>query len=83
MKTCTYCGSNRKIVDDHIRAKIKGGISTTNACHVCNSSKKDKSLSEWFRWLKKNDKYSLNKIVDYHSGKRSDISQKVHNVRDE
>ena len=83
MEFCSYCGSNRIIVDEHIIAKVKGGVSTIPACSACNSSKGKKSVTEWFRWLKDNDTYRWKRIVDYHSGRRSDISQKVHSVRDE
>lgn len=80
---CQYCGSKWNIQDDHVRAKSKGGVSTLPVCQKCNSSKGDKALMEWFRWLKRNDKYRWNRIVDYHHGCRSTISQKVHIVRDE
>ncbi len=80
---CTYCGSTRKIQDDHIRAKTKGGVCTTEACATCNQSKGDKPLMEWLRWVKLNDAYRWNRIENYNYGKRNVIANKVQRIRDE
>ena len=81
--SCTYCGSNRNIQDDHIRAQSKGGVSTTEACATCNQSKGDKPLMEWLRWLKKNDPYRWNRIKNYNFGKKNLIAIKIQKIRDE
>ncbi|MBE0674960.1 MAG: hypothetical protein IH591_09895 [Bacteroidales bacterium] len=83
MEICSYCGSNRIIVNDHKIAKINGGVSTIPACSTCNSSKGKKAVMEWFRWLKANDWYRWNRIAKFHARRRGYISQKVHTVRDE
>lgn len=83
MEVCSYCGSNRIIVDDHKFAKNNGRFSTIPAFSTLNSSKGKKAVMEWFRWLKANDLYRWNRIVEFHSRRRSDISQKVHNLIDE
>lgn len=79
---CTYCGSSRNIQADHIKAKTKGGKTTTPACSFCNQSKGVKSLLSWLRWIKQNNYYRWNRIKEYHKGKKNSISQLVHKVRD-
>lgn len=48
---CVYCGDTEKLSLDHVVPRSKGGCdSETNlvtACQPCNSSKKDRDLSEW------------------------------------
>lgn len=83
MKQCTYCGSSRNMQDDHIRAKAKGGSTTTPACAKCNQSKGSKALMEWLRWIKKNNSYRWKKIVDFHFRKRGLISTKVRTIKNE
>jgi len=83
MELCYYCGSHLKIHQEHIMAKSKGGVKTIPACAKCNQSKGPKALMEWLRWIKVNDKYRWSRIQKYHFDKKSDISQKVHIVRDE
>ncbi|MCT4587258.1 MAG: HNH endonuclease [Carboxylicivirga sp.] len=80
---CTYCGSSRNIQDDHIIAQSKGGVATTEACAACNQSKSDKPLMEWLRWVKENDSYRWNRIVDHNYRKKSTIAQKIQKIRDE
>ena len=80
---CTYCGSTKKIQNDHIIAQTKGGVTTTEACAKCNQSKGDKPLMEWLRWLKKNNKYRWERVKRYNTGKISTIALKVQKVRDE
>jgi 5-methylcytosine-specific restriction endonuclease McrA len=83
MPECIYCGSTWHIEEDHVRAKTKGGKYTLVACRACNRSKGNKPLMQWFRWLKKNDYYRWKRIVDYNYGRKNEIAQKVHIVRDE
>jgi 5-methylcytosine-specific restriction endonuclease McrA len=83
MGICTYCGSSWNTEDDHIKAKSKGGVSTTPACKACNTSKGSKGLMEWLRWVKKNDVYRWNRIERKNHNGKSEIAQKVHIVRDE
>lgn len=80
---CTYCGSTWTPTQDHVRAKIKGGITTVPACKRCNSSKGDKQLMQWLRWLKKNDRYRWGKIRNHNFGRRNTIALKIQRVRDE
>lgn len=58
---CFYCGS-RATEWDHIVPKSKGGKDKYNnlipACSWCNGRKRDKTLSEFRRYLKENGKYS-------------------------
>jgi len=82
-KVCTYCGSSRKIVEEHVKAKSKGGAKTVPACLACNSSKGDKALMEWLRWIKRNDQYRWRQIRNYNKGKSSDIAKKVQKIEDE
>lgn len=48
---CTYCGSYDKISLDHVMPLARGGRHTKGnivpACFSCNSSKKNKTLTEW------------------------------------
>jgi len=83
MAECMYCGSTWHTQDEHVRAQSKGGRAIIPACAACNSSKGNKPLMEWFRWVKVNDRYRWRRIVDYNSGRRNEIAQKVHRVRDE
>lgn len=80
---CTYCGSSRKIHQDHIIAKSKGGVKTTPACANCNWSKGNKPLMEWIRYLKKNNPYRYKRIINHNKGKRSNIAKKIQKIRDE
>ncbi len=80
---CTYCGSIRNIQDDHVIAKVKGGKTTVPACRTCNTSKGDKPLMEWLRWIKENDKYRWSRIETFNYGRRNDIAVKVQKIRDE
>ena len=83
MSNCSYCGSSLNIQDDHIIAQIKGGVTTTLACAICNKSKGDKPLMEWLRWIKKNDTYRWNRIEKYNYGKKNNIAVKIQKIRDE
>jgi len=48
---CAYCGSTEKICIDHVVPLSKGGVNGIGnylpACLSCNSSKKDKFITEW------------------------------------
>ena len=83
VQVCTYCGSSWTPTQDHVIAQVKGGVTTVSACSRCNNSKGDKALMDWFRWLKKNDVYRWNQIVNHNTGRRSTIAKKVQKVRDE
>lgn len=80
---CSYCGSTRNLEYDHIKPKIRGGVNTTEACMACNRSKGKKTLLQWFRWIKENNHYRWNMILNYQGGKRGKIAQLAHQVRDE
>lgn len=80
---CTYCGSSRNIQDDHIKAQIKGGTTTTPACSSCNQSKGSKTLLNWLRWIKIHRSYKWNRIKSHNKGKKKKISKLVQKVRDE
>ena len=82
-KVCIYCGSKREIQEDHVRAKSKGGVTTVPSCKKCNTSKGNKPVMEWLRWVKKNDKYRWTRIVIFNKNKRNDISRKVRKIREE
>lgn len=49
---CAYCGNGADTLD-HVLAKSKGGMTVKNnliaACRICNGSKTDKPMKEWFR----------------------------------
>jgi len=81
-RVCTYCGSSRNVQDDHLKAKVSGGVTTIPACAKCNQSKGKKGVMEWFRWLVKNRIQLWRKIVKYNYGKRNKVAQMVHKVRD-
>ena len=83
MPECKYCGSIWHIEKEYVIARTKGGTRTIGACRACNRSKGDKPLMRWFRWRKKNDYYRWKRIVDYNYGRKNEIAQKVHTVRDE
>jgi len=74
---CSYCGSTWYIEEEHPRAKSRGGIKTVLACQACNRSKGDKTLSNWLDWLKENDSYRWNRIVNYQKRKRSKFANMV------
>ena len=77
---CTYCGSSRNIEQDHIIARIKGGKQTIPACRACNRTKSDKSVTEFFVYVKNNDTYRWNRIVSRNKNKRNEIARKVKSV---
>lgn len=82
-KKCSYCGSTWNPEKDHIKAKSKGGITTTNACQSCNRSKSIDSHLSWLRRLKKNKEYRWTRIKDYQKGKRNEFANKVRKVANE
>ena len=81
MLRCIYCGSNRIIEAEHIRAQCRGGVSTKPACRKCNRSKGKKTVREWFLWLSKNNRYRWRRVVSYNKYKRSVISKQVRTIR--
>lgn len=53
--TCRYCGArNVRLACDHVIPASRGGSdemdNLVTACIPCNSSKRDKTPEEWFRW---------------------------------
>jgi len=81
MPRCIYCGSNWHTEEDHVKAKIKGGQKTVEACRACNRSKGNKSLMDWLRWLKKNRKRRWRKVKEHNYRKKNPIAKRVHKVR--
>jgi len=80
---CIYCGSTEDIQQAHIIAPSKGGKMPVPACPICNSSKGDKALMEWLRWVKENRPERWEEIVAHNKGKRSLVARKIHKIRDE
>ena len=78
---CIYCGSNRIIEQEHIRAQCRGGVSTKPACRTCNRSKGAKTVRVWFLWLTENNRYRWRRIVSYNKYKRSVIAKQVRTIR--
>lgn len=54
---CFYCGSSQSITQDHVIPIQRGGRHSVGnlvaACQPCNSSKQDKTITEWKLHLKK------------------------------
>jgi 5-methylcytosine-specific restriction endonuclease McrA len=52
-----YCGSKEDLSVDHIISLIKGGPDITSnkilCCKICNASKLDKDIFEWYYLIKK------------------------------
>lgn len=48
---CVYCGSGEMLSLDHVVPRSKGGCDSpenlVSACQPCNSSKRDRDLTEW------------------------------------
>ena len=82
MAECTYCGSNRLIEQDHVQAKVRGGVSTVPACRNCNRTKNKKTLRNFLIYIFENDKYRWKRIVEHNKGKRSQIAKQVRTIRD-
>lgn len=82
MAECTYCGSNRLIEQDHVQAKVRGGVSTVPACRRCNRTKNKKTLRNFLIYIFENDKYRWKRIVEHNKGKRSQIARQVRTIRD-
>ena len=80
-EVCFYCGSSRRLEDDHVRAKCKGGVTTVVACAACNRSKGSRSLSEWLHWLEKNDPYRWRRVLANQEDHRNRVSKIVHTIR--
>lgn len=57
MSQCFYCGSKGKMTQDHVVPIHRGGRHSIGnlvaACQVCNSSKQDKTITEWKLHLQK------------------------------
>lgn len=74
--TCTYCGSTRRIEQDHVIAKSKGGKRTVPACRKCNRLKSNMSVGEFATWVKKSrNNYLIGKMKKHHKYKSNSISQ--------
>ena len=82
MAKCTYCGSNRLIEQDHVQAKVRGGVFTVPACRKCNRTKNKKTLRNFLIYIFEKDKYRWNRIVEHNKGKRSQIARQVRTIRD-
>ena len=82
-EVCIYCGSTEDIQKGHLMAPSKGGQKTVSACAKCNHSKGDKALMEWLRWVKEHREERWQSIVAHNKGKRSELAQKIHKIRDE
>jgi len=80
---CIYCGSTENVQEAHIIAPSKGGQKPVSACDRCNKSKGKKALMEWLRWVKENREEHWNEMVKANEGKRSEVAQKIHKIRDE
>ena len=54
---CFYCGANDKKTQDHVVPINRGGSHSIGnlitACQSCNSSKQDKTITEWKMYLQK------------------------------
>jgi 5-methylcytosine-specific restriction endonuclease McrA len=54
---CFYCGANDKKTQDHVVPIHRGGNHSVGnlvtACQSCNSSKQDKTITEWKMYLQK------------------------------
>ena len=82
MVECTYCGSNRLIEQDHVKAKARGRVSTVPACRSCNRTKNKKTLRSFLIYVFENNKYRWKRIVKHNKGKRSQIAKQVRTIRD-
>lgn len=74
---CAYCGSTDKLTVDHIAPVSKGGANRiynlVPACQHCNSSKNNRSLSEFYRATESFDEQKLNKIGQWVHLKRIEL----------
>ena len=80
---CIYCGSTENVQEGHIIAPSKGGQKPVSACEKCNTSKGKKALMDWLRWVKENREEQWEQMVKANEGKRSEVAQKIHKIRDE
>lgn len=79
---CAYCGGPYEC-DDHVKAWSKGGAFTIPCCWECNSSKGNKALKAWLRWVRDYHPRKWRQIERHHRGRHNWLSQIVHEVRDE
>ena len=79
---CAYCGGPYEH-DEHVKARIIGGVYTIPSCMDCNLSKGKKGKKTWLRWVRRNRPQKWRRIVYHHRGRRNWLSQLVHEVRDE
>ncbi|MCK4361726.1 MAG: hypothetical protein KAW13_00420 [Dehalococcoidia bacterium] len=52
--TCYYCGhfgNDVTRVNEHPYPQRSGGVTTVDACHLCNSQKGGKTAHQFARWL--------------------------------
>ena len=70
--TCAYCGSNKDLTQDHIKAISKGGKHEVNnlvpACKTCNSSKGNRDVGEWYLSRTFYDFEKYKKIIRHNEG---------------
>jgi len=66
---CAYCGKRKKLTKDHVIPLIQGGGLTADntipACGICNSSKKDNDIKEWYKTQEFYDEQRFLKITEY------------------
>lgn len=76
---CIYCGSKKDLSVDHLIPRARGGPETgdnaVTACKLCNSSRGEKGIYEWFELNRRNNvprivegKY-LKELYALHEGK--------------
>ena len=81
--TCIYCGSDDDIHKAHLIAPSKGGKKKVFACAKCNTSKGDKALMEWLRWVKENRPERWDLISGYNKIMEGEVAEKVQKIHAE
>ena len=74
---CIYCGSFEEIHKAHLIAPSKGGKKKVFACAKCNTSKGDKALMEWLRWVQENRPQRWELMTAYNQGKEGEVAEKI------
>ena len=77
--SCVYCGESSNLTLDHLKPRSRGGTNDprnlVTCCYSCNSSRKDRPLTVWLRFISKKNGQCLNDLrnkIRRHRNKKLD-----------
>ena len=78
-ENCIYCGATEKLTREHV---VQKGREPEAACTGCHLSRSDRELEEWLEYIKENREDKWEAIVEHNKGRRGEVPEHVHALRD-